>query len=134
MSIVTVGIDLAKNVFSVHGDDDNGKPVVVKPKVARDKLLELVAQLPPFVIGMEACSGAPLGAAVPRSARTETAVAGSLMRAGAAQVPATLPGSAGVEAGNCRKFPVLDDSSVLALRDRMPRRLGFDGAVNATSV
>ena len=58
MSIITVGIDLAKNVFAVHGVDDNGKPVLVKPKVARDKLLELVANLPPCLIGMEACSGA----------------------------------------------------------------------------
>jgi transposase len=58
MSIITVGIDLAKNVFAVHGVDDNGKPVLVKPKVARDKLAELIAQLPPCLIGMEACSGA----------------------------------------------------------------------------
>lgn len=58
MSIITIGIDLAKNVFAVHGVDDNGKPVLVKPKVARDKLLELVANLPPCLIGMEACSGA----------------------------------------------------------------------------
>ena len=58
MSIITVGIDLAKNVFAVHGVDDNGKAVLVKPKVARDKLLELVAGLPPCLIGMEACSGA----------------------------------------------------------------------------
>jgi transposase len=58
MSIITVGIDLAKNVFAVHGVDDNGKAALVKPKVSRDKLLELVAQLPPCVIGMEACSGA----------------------------------------------------------------------------
>ncbi len=58
MSIATVGIDLAKNVFAVDGVDDNGKPELVKPKVARDKLAELIAQLPPCVIGMEACSGA----------------------------------------------------------------------------
>jgi transposase len=58
MSIITVGIDLAKNVFAVHGVDDNGKAALVKPKVTRDKLLELVAQLPPCLIGMEACSGA----------------------------------------------------------------------------
>jgi len=58
MSIITVGIDLAKNVFAVHGVDDNGKPALVKPKVARNKLLELVANLPPCLIGMEACSGA----------------------------------------------------------------------------
>ncbi len=58
MSIITVGIDLAKNVFAVHGVDDKGKPVLVKPKVARDKLAERIAQLPPCIIGMEACSGA----------------------------------------------------------------------------
>ncbi len=58
MSIITVGIDLAKNVFAVHGVDDHGKPVLVKPKVARDKLAERIAQLPPCIIGMEACSGA----------------------------------------------------------------------------
>ena len=35
-----------------------GKPVLVRPSVARGKLLELVASLPPCLIGMEACSGA----------------------------------------------------------------------------
>jgi transposase len=58
MSIITVGIDLAKNVFAVHGVDDNGKAALVKPKVSREHLLPLIAQLPPCVIGMEACSGA----------------------------------------------------------------------------
>ena len=58
MRIITVGIDLAKNVFAVHGIDDNGKAVLVKPKVSREQLLPLMVQLPPCVIGMEACSGA----------------------------------------------------------------------------
>ncbi|RFC32114.1 MAG: transposase [Candidatus Nitrotoga sp. MKT] len=58
MSIITVGIDLAKNVFAVHGVDDNGQAVLVKPKVSRADLLPLIAQLPPCLIGMEACSGA----------------------------------------------------------------------------
>ena len=58
MSIITVGIDLAKNVFAVHGIDESGKPVLIKPKVARDHLAALIAQLPPCLIGMEACSGA----------------------------------------------------------------------------
>ena len=58
MNIITVGIDLAKNVFAVHGVNDNGKPVLVKPKVSRADLLPLIANLPPCVIGMEACSGA----------------------------------------------------------------------------
>jgi len=58
MSIITVGIDLAKNVFAVHGVDEIGKAVLVKPKVPRDQLADLIANLPPCLIGMEACSGA----------------------------------------------------------------------------
>lgn len=58
MSIITLGIDLAKNLFALHGIDQAGKPVLVKPKVARDQLLAIIAQLPPCLIGMEACSGA----------------------------------------------------------------------------
>lgn len=56
--IVTIGIDLAKNVFAVHGIDATGKPVLVRPNVPRAKLLELMASLPPCLIGMQACSGA----------------------------------------------------------------------------
>lgn len=56
--IVTIGIDLAKNVFAVHGVDATGKPVLLRPSVLRAKLLELIAALPPCLIGMEACSGA----------------------------------------------------------------------------
>jgi transposase len=58
MAIVFVGIDLAKNVFAVHGVNEAGKAVLVKPNVARGKLMELVANLPACTIGMEACSGA----------------------------------------------------------------------------
>ncbi len=57
MNIITVGIDLAKNVFVVHGVDDNDKPSLIKPKVSRSDLLPLIAQRPPCLIGMEACSG-----------------------------------------------------------------------------
>jgi len=46
MAIVTVGIDLAKNIFAVHGVDEVGKPALVRPEVARAKLLDLIAQLP----------------------------------------------------------------------------------------
>lgn len=58
MAIVTLGIDLAKNVFALHGVDATGKAVLVRPSVPRGKLLEVVASLPPCLIGMEACSGA----------------------------------------------------------------------------
>ena len=58
MAILTVGIDLAKNVFAVHGVDESGTAQLRQPKVARGKLNALVASLPPCVIGIEACSGA----------------------------------------------------------------------------
>jgi transposase len=57
MTILTVGIDLAKNVFAVHGVNDTGKAELVRPAVARNKLTELMATLPPCVIGMEAWPG-----------------------------------------------------------------------------
>jgi transposase len=56
-NVTTVGIDLAKNVFSVHGVDSNGR-VVLRRSVSRARLGQLVAQLPPCLVGMEACSGA----------------------------------------------------------------------------
>lgn len=55
--ITTVGIDLAKSVFSLHGADGAGR-VVLKKTVRRDRLVATVAGLPPCLIGMEACSGA----------------------------------------------------------------------------
>ena len=58
MTIVTLGIDLAKNVFAIHGVNSEGKPELQRPTVRRDKLEELVAALPRCLIGMEACSGA----------------------------------------------------------------------------
>ena len=58
MAILYVGIDLAKNVFAVHGVDEHGKAVVIRPSVPRARLHQLVAALPPCTIGMEACSGA----------------------------------------------------------------------------
>lgn len=58
MTVVTIGIDLAKNVFAVHGVNAAGKAILIKPLVRRAKLLELIATLPPCLIGMEACTGA----------------------------------------------------------------------------
>jgi transposase len=56
--VTVIGVDLAKNVFALHGINSAGNPILVRPKVRRDQLLDLLAQLPPCVIGMEACSGA----------------------------------------------------------------------------
>ena len=55
--ITTVGIDLAKNEFSLHGVEAAGK-TVLRRTVRRDRLVETVASLSPCLIGMEACSGA----------------------------------------------------------------------------
>jgi len=56
--IITIGIDLAKNVFAVHAVDAQGQVVWTKPAVKRTQLLELIANIPPCIIGMEACTGA----------------------------------------------------------------------------
>ena len=58
MTIVFVGIDLAKNVFALRGVNAAGAVQLRQPKVARAKLNELVGALPPGTIGIEACSGA----------------------------------------------------------------------------
>lgn len=58
MGIVAVGIDLAKNVFALHGVDETGKVVLRRPSVKRDQLLDFFASLPPCLVGMEACGGA----------------------------------------------------------------------------
>jgi transposase len=47
MAIVTLGIDLAKNVFAVHGVDAAGRAMLVRANVPRGKLLGLVASLRP---------------------------------------------------------------------------------------
>jgi transposase len=57
MKITTVGIDLAKNVFQVHGVDQRGKAVVRK-RLRRKQVLMFFAQLRPCLVGMEACGGA----------------------------------------------------------------------------
>jgi transposase len=56
--ISMIGLDLAKNVFQVHGIDEAGK-VVVRRQLRRQQLEKFLAALPSgVVVGMEACSGA----------------------------------------------------------------------------
>ncbi len=55
--IITVGLDLAKNVFQVHGADGAGH-AVLRRKLKRAQVLEFFGQLPPCVVAMEACGGA----------------------------------------------------------------------------
>jgi transposase len=57
MKITTVGIDLAKNLFQVHGVDERGK-TVLKKQLKRDQMMAFFTNLPPCLIGMEACGSA----------------------------------------------------------------------------
>jgi len=55
--ISVLGIDLAKEVFQVHGNDSGGR-CVLKKQLKRKELSEFIANLPTCLIGMEACGGA----------------------------------------------------------------------------
>lgn len=57
MKITTIGIDLAKSVFQVHGVDEHGK-VRLRKQLKRAQVLAFFANLPPCLIGMEACASA----------------------------------------------------------------------------
>jgi transposase len=64
MTITTIGVDLAKNSFQLHGVDHTGRTVLRK-KLSRSRFLEFFADLPACTIGMEACGGAHHWARVP---------------------------------------------------------------------
>jgi len=57
MQLATVGLDLAKNVFQLHGVDAKGR-VVVRRRLRRAEVMRFFAELPPCRVGMEACAGA----------------------------------------------------------------------------
>src|SRR5262245_17431472 len=57
MQVSTIGLDLAKNVFQVHGVDELGN-VVVRKQLRRGQVLGFFAELPRCLVGMEACAGA----------------------------------------------------------------------------
>ena len=57
MDITTIGFDLAKTVFQVHGADGEGR-VVLRRKLRRGKVLAFFAGLPSCLVGMEACASA----------------------------------------------------------------------------
>ena len=69
MQVTTIGIDLAKNVFQVHGVDANEKVVFNKP-LRRSQVLPFFAKLAPCLIGMEACASAHYWRASSRSSGT----------------------------------------------------------------
>src|SRR5665647_2918603 len=55
--VSTIGVDIAKSVFQIHGVDADGT-VIVRKRVGRAKVLEFFAKLPPCLVGMEACATA----------------------------------------------------------------------------
>ena len=56
-NVAVLGIDIAKNVFQLHGVDADGQ-VVLRRRVMRDQLLQVTEAIPPWLIGIEACTGA----------------------------------------------------------------------------
>jgi transposase len=57
MEIEVLGIDLAKNVFQLHGVDRRGRPIY-KRRVWRDQFLSVVGDIPSCTVVIEACTGA----------------------------------------------------------------------------
>jgi transposase len=55
--VSTIGLDLAKNVFQIHGADIEGLPLFNR-KLRRSEVLRFFEKLPPCLVGMEACGGA----------------------------------------------------------------------------
>ena len=56
MSVVTVGLDIAKQFFQVHGVDANGR-VVLRKKLRRNQVAAFFVNLPSCTVGLEACCG-----------------------------------------------------------------------------
>jgi transposase len=56
-TVTRVGLDLAKRVFQVHAVDAKGE-IVVTRKLTRNQLISFFAELPPWVVAMEACASA----------------------------------------------------------------------------
>src|ERR1700730_8844518 len=54
MEVSTIGLDLAKNVFQIHGVDASGR-IVIRRAIRRSQVLPFFAELPPCLVGIEAC-------------------------------------------------------------------------------
>jgi transposase len=57
MEVTTIGIDIAKRFFQLHGVNRNGK-TLLKKRLMRDQVLFFMANMPKCLVGMEACGGA----------------------------------------------------------------------------
>ena len=57
MNAITIGLDIAKSVFQVHGEDQNGK-VVIQKRLPRGQVVAFFSKLASCTIGIEACGTA----------------------------------------------------------------------------
>jgi transposase len=57
MQVTTIGLDIAKNVFQVHGIDGDEK-VVIRKQLRRGQVIRFFEELPPCLVGLEACATA----------------------------------------------------------------------------
>lgn len=60
MTIVRIGLDIAKHVFQVHGVAEDGR-VLLRRQLRRGQVVAFFAELPPCLVGIEACPGALTG-------------------------------------------------------------------------
>ena len=70
--VITIGLDIAKNVFHAHGADERGA-MVFSRKLTRGKLLDFFAGQPACVVALEACGGAHHWASSASRSRCSTA-------------------------------------------------------------
>jgi transposase len=56
MRVATIGLDIAKTVFQVHGVDATGQ-VLLRKRLTRGRVLAFFEKLAPCLVGIEACSG-----------------------------------------------------------------------------
>ena len=61
-AVSTIGLDIAKSVFQVHGVDRHGT-LVIRKRVSRAKASEFFAYLPSCLVGIEACPSVHIGTA-----------------------------------------------------------------------
>jgi len=70
--VSTIGLDIAKSVFQVHGVDSEGA-MVIRKRISRAKVLEFFAALPSCLVGIEACPSARSQVARSQVARSQVA-------------------------------------------------------------
>src|SRR5205823_448711 len=68
-TVTTIGLDIAKSVFQVHGVDAAGQ-VVIRRQLKRRSVVAFFQKLPPCLVGIEACASAHLSATLFKTDRS----------------------------------------------------------------